>query len=178
MFVVAFKQNGLNWKKIKPTEQKDWEETRQAATKQRDELIFIYLYAFRKNTTALKEVKAINKKNTTAELVGTLANLIRIGKTYSELLEKIAFDFSQLDKGKELGYKLQDQRADFMATTPEKDKIKVLRDQAYTYLKLLADEIRNAGKFLFTKDQERLKGYEIAYYKKKKAHLKAITDTQ
>ncbi len=168
----------LKLKKIKPDIQKEWEKVKLAAITTRNELIFTYKYALRNNDRALNEVKQLNKKNTAAELVSTLNDLCRIGKKYCDLLESTSFDFSQLDTSKNLGIKVKITHSEYIADTPEKDKIKSLRDRSYTYLKLLADEIKAAGKFIFVKNTERLKGYEIAYYKKKKAHLKANADGQ
>lgn len=168
----TFQTEWLKLKKIKPKEQKLWEDTRQQAIEMRGGLIPIYRYAFRNDNPALKDLKSINKKNRTAELVSTLINLCRIGNTYSELLEKISFDFNQLETTKELAYKLQDQRSVYVAITPERDKIKSLRDQSYTYLKHLLDEIKNAGKFVFADNKERLQGYHFMYYKAKKALVK------
>ena len=162
---------------IKPTVQKEWQEVKLEAMATRNTLIFTYRYAFRNNDRALNEVKNLNKKNTAIELVATLINLCRIGKKYRDLLENISFDFSQLETTEKLAKKTQLTHSEYIADTPEKDKIKILRDQSYTYLKHSADEIKSAGKFIFSKNKARLEGYEIAYYKKKKAHLKTNDDT-
>lgn len=174
----SFQTEWLKLKKIKPDVQKKWEEIKQAAIASRNELIFTYKYAFINDDLALHEVKKLNRKNTAAELVGTLLDLCRIGKKYRDLLEKISFDFSQLETTKNLARKTQLTRSEYIVSTPEKDNIKTLRDKSYTHLKHLADDVKNAGKFIFAKNKERLKGYEIAYYKKKKAHLKENVDSQ
>ena len=167
-----FQTKWLNLKKIKPKEQKLWEDSRQQAIRIRDRFIPIYRYAFRNENSAIKDLKSINKKNKTADLVATLLYLCRIGNTYSELLEMVSFDFKQLEAAKELAYKLKNQRAVYVTSIPQRDKIKTLRDQSYTYLKLLADEIREAGKFVFANKKERLQGYRIAYFSKKRTSQK------
>lgn len=159
----------MKLKKIKPEKQALLEKSKQLAIEMRHELIFIYKYAFRNEEQALKDLKQIRKKNKTANLIRTLANLIRIGNTYPELLKKISFDFNQLDDARKLAYKLREQHSMFVASTPDKVKVKSLRDQSYTYLKLLLDEIKNAGKYVFAKNKERLPGYYSMYYKNKKA---------
>lgn len=166
-----FQTEWIKLKNIKPTEQKLWEESRKLAIELRGELIFTYKYAFKDDKTALKEVKKIKKQNKTANLVATLHNLYRIGNKYPELLEKISFDFNQLKDLSQLAYKLKNQRSEFVAITPDKEKFKHLRNQSYTYLKHLIDEIKDAGKYVFAKNKERLQGYHSRYYKDKKALL-------
>jgi hypothetical protein len=43
---------------------------------------------------------------------------------------------------------------------------KIIRDKAYTYMKALVDEIREAGKYVFRNDKNRLKGYSSEYWRK------------
>lgn len=162
----------LKLKKIKPSTQKNWEKVQRSAISIRKELLLKYKYAFRNNEHALHEIKKLSRKNTAAQLVATLASLYRIGSKYHDLLENISFDFSQLKTIEKLADEVRETSSEYRVSFPEKDKIKTLRDKSYTYLKHLADEIKNAGKFVFAKNNERLKGYEIAYFKKKKAHFK------
>ncbi|WP_421919251.1 hypothetical protein [Marinifilum sp.] len=159
----------MKLKKIKPEKQALLEENKQLAIEMRHELIFIYKYAFRNEEQALKVLKQVKKKNKTADLVATMFDLIRIGNTHTKLLEKISFEFNQLDDANKLAFKLQKQHSIFVASTPDKVKVKFLRDQSYTYLKLLLDEIKNAGKYVFAKNKERLSGYHSMYYKNKKS---------
>jgi len=53
----------------------------------------------------------------------------------------------------------------------------IIRDQAFTYLKLAVDEIRECGKFAFWRNPDRLKGYISKYWKqiKKSAPEKDAT---
>lgn len=166
----------LRLKKVKPDMQKEWEQTKRKAIATRDELMFTYKYAFRNNNTLLKELKKINKKNIASELVGDISTLCRIGNSHLDLLQKISFDPHQIQEASLLAREVQDEYSYFIVDTPDKDRIKTLRDKSYTYLKQLADEIKGAGKFVFTKNKERLQGYQIAYYKMKKTHLKADAD--
>lgn len=48
---------------------------------------------------------------------------------------------------------------------------KDVRDRAHTYLKKAVDDIRTAGKFLFWRDENRLRGY-VSQHKRKKAKAK------
>ncbi len=65
------------------------------------------------------------------------------------LIVKIGFDLSKLDlaatKAEEMGNLLGLANGD----KADQNQSKLLRDKAYTYLKELVDEIRDAGKYLF-----------------------------
>jgi hypothetical protein len=45
--------------------------------------------------------------------------------------------------------------------------LKIIRDKAYTHLKMLVDEVREAGKYVFRNNKNRLKGYSSSYWKKR-----------
>jgi len=61
--------------------------------------------------------------------------------------------------------------ADLLATANgdkvEKNASKTIRDKAYTHLKELVDEVRAAGKYLFWRNPNRLKGYTSEFWKRK-----------
>ena len=40
-------------------------------------------------------------------------------------------------------------------------------DKAYTHLKALADEVREAGKYLFWRNPDRMRGYTSEFWKRK-----------
>ena len=48
----------------------------------------------------------------------------------------------------------------------EPNNSKTIRDKAYTHLKALVDEIREAGKYVFWRNPNRYKGYVSHYWKK------------
>ena len=49
---------------------------------------------------------------------------------------------------------------------------KIIRDKAYTYMKSLVDEIREAGKYVFRKNPKRLDGYSSDYWRKQNQNKK------
>jgi hypothetical protein len=54
-----------------------------------------------------------------------------------------------------------------MAKTNRKNKLKKVRDKAFTYMKEAVDEIRIHGQYVFWKDEQRFKGYVSRYHKNK-----------
>jgi hypothetical protein len=48
----------------------------------------------------------------------------------------------------------------------EQNAYKIIRDKAYAHLKELVDEIREAGKYVFRNNKNRLKGYSSDYWRK------------
>jgi len=48
----------------------------------------------------------------------------------------------------------------------EKASMKITRDKAYNYLKELVEEVYKAGKYLFSNDDDKRKGYFSRYLNK------------
>ncbi|MBS2099871.1 hypothetical protein KEM10_16395 [Carboxylicivirga linearis] len=59
----------------------------------------------------------------------------------------------------------------------DSNESKIIRDKAYTYMKNLVDEIREAGKYVFRKNPKRLNGYSSAYWRKQNQNKKDSNST-
>jgi len=76
-----------------------------------------------------------------------------LGKAHPETLTNIGIDTTKLDTAATLS----DEMAELLATAngdkAEQNESKMIRDKAYTHMKELVDEIREAGKYVFWKDE-------------------------
>jgi hypothetical protein len=161
----------IHYKDTQSELDKRWKNDLQAGKDLKSEMLHYFTYAFRHNKDLQKILKYIRKGNTHADLVQDLANLTALGEANTELLEKVSFDHSILDKASELCPELGLLAGQYNGNKVRIREHKEFRDKTYTYLKQCLDEIRNAGKFVFRNNKKRLRGYMIAYYLKKKASL-------
>ena len=156
------------WNKDKYTKeeaQQEWDQKSPEAYDLKDELEHDFRFAFRKRPDLLNKIKAIEDGTGHADMVQDLNDLAELGKANLLLLKAINFKHSKLELaatqatelsillGKANGERLSDSEA------------KITRDRAYTYLKQAVDEIREAGKYVFWKDDARLKGYSSKYFR-------------
>lgn len=145
----------------------NWNVQADAAYDLRDELLHAFRYAFRNDSSLLSRVNAIAEGNGHDDMVQDLNDLAVLGRESPLVLNKIGFALEKLD----LAAALSDQMAGLLAmingAKKEGNSAKLLRDQAYTYLKELVDEVRACGKYVFWKDKRRLKGYQSDYWRKK-----------
>ena len=147
--------------------QKQWSEQSSIAYKLRDELIHHFKFAFRKDNELLKRVSAIKGGSGHADMFQDLSDLSVLGKEYGEKLKLIGFDFTLLDKANEMTKNLPTIFGKIKSKKGNTTDIKKFRDQCYTYLKQVVDEIREHGQYLFWKDEDRKKGYYSQHTKKK-----------
>ncbi len=100
-------------------------------------------------------------------MIQDLNDLAVLGKTNPEPLTLINFDVTKLDTAATMA----DEMAVILAAAngdKQKDsESKTIRDKAYTYLKVVLDEVRETGKYVFWKNQDRYIGYTSQYWKKK-----------
>lgn len=136
------------------------------------EILHDFNFAFRNHEDLIKLIKRIKLDHGFASLVQNLANLEKIGESNKQLLEKIHFNFNKLDKALHLSEILFFLRNNYKSSEENKHKQKVLRDKSYTYLKLLLDEVRLSGKYVFSGNKERLQGYKVNYFIQKRASQK------
>ncbi|MBK6267335.1 hypothetical protein JKA74_19995 [Marivirga sp. S37H4] len=79
------------------------------------------------------------------------------------LLQAINFEEEKLHKAASDASELSVLLAKANGERREDSSPKITRDKAYTYLKQAVDEIYEAGKYVFWKDEARKKGYKSNY---------------
>ncbi|WP_297092264.1 hypothetical protein [uncultured Draconibacterium sp.] len=148
--------------------QKRWTEEAPAAFELRDELLRTLRYAYRKDPALLSRVRAIAEGEGNDDLIQDLSDLSVLGKENPEPLTAMGFDLSLLDTAESESDNKATLLAEANGDKAIQNQSKVLRDKAYTHLKELSDEIREAGKFLFWNDKTRYKGYTLSYWTRRK----------
>lgn len=145
--------------------EQEWKKEAPAAFDLRDRLIHTFRFAFRKHEGLLTRVDEIAQGDTSSDMVQDLNDLAVLGKANPDLLAGVSFDLSLLDTAADWS----DQMGDLLGATngerKEVSEARVIRDQAFTLLKLSVSEIRECGKFAFWRKPDRLKGYSSDYQK-------------
>ena len=148
--------------------QVQWNEEAPAAYEFRDDLLRTFRYAFRKEEALLNRVRAIAEGDGHVDLIQDLNDLAVLGRENPEKFTGLDFEPATLDAAAALSDHLADLLAEANGDKAIQNESKVIRDKAYTHVKELADEIREAGKYLFWKDKNRYKGYTMEYWLRKK----------
>lgn len=160
----------LQWKSVnKETGEnlKKWKELSPEAFALKDELIHIFLYAYRKNPHLITTIKDIRKGNSQVEMIRALKNLSVLGLRNLKTIESINITKEKLIRASELSDDMALLLASYHTEQGSSYKTKDLQLKAYTYLRELVDEIRLAGKYVFWKDKTHLKEYASEYVRKK-----------
>lgn len=155
------------WTKERHTKeeaQQQWTKQAPLAVELKDRLEHTCRFAFRERPDLLNKIHEIEQGNGNADLVQDLSDLSVLGEANVELLSAIGFDIAVLAEAATLSQALSNLLAQVNGEQTDGNVTKVIRDQAYTLLKRSVDEIHSAGKFVFWKDKQRLKGYQSAYF--------------
>jgi len=164
---LGCKHAQLLWDKVykdKSNAEEEWKILAPVATDLRDELIHFCKFAHRNDKKLLDRVNRISEGYAQADLVMDLGNLAMLGKEYPEPLQNNGFDLSKLDKAEQLSDECNELLGRVHgARTSNNEGAKDMRDRAYSYLKQAVDAIREAGRFVFWKDEERAALYASAY---------------
>lgn len=156
--------------------QREWKLLSPEAYDLRDELIRDLRFAYRKDPVLLGRVSAIADGYGDDDMIQDLNDLSVLGKANPEPLTVIGIEITKLDNA---GTK-SDEMAELLATAngdkAEQNESKLIRDKAYTHLKELVDETREAGKYVFWKDEIRYRGYTSEYWRK--THRKSKNDSE
>lgn len=154
------KDNGLLWKK-----------SAVEAFELRNTLIHEFRFAYRKNEYLLGRVNAIAGSQNYAAVIQNLNDLSVLGKANPDELKTIEFNFSLLDVAAKLAKELGSLLATIRSES-DYSAVKIIRDQAFTYLKQAIDEICEIGQYVFWKTPERKKGYSSNYLRRARNKLK------
>jgi hypothetical protein len=139
--------------------QREWAAASPEAFAMRDELLHTFRYAYRNDAALMARVEEIAAGNTNADMIQDLNDLSLLGKNNTALLEAINFDLEKLDDAANASDELANILALANGDKSLQSESKSIRDKAYTHMKELVDQIRDAGKYLFWKNEKRYKGY-------------------
>ena len=147
----------------KQNKQKDaiaeWKGIASEAFDFRDDLLDEMEFAFRHQPELLQTVSQISEGESNADMIQDLNDIAVLGRNNLKPLEATGFDMTQLQKAAGLSDTLAGVLAEANGDRMEENEERILRDKAYTYLKIAVDEVRSYGKFVFRKDAQKLKVY-------------------
>ena len=146
--------------------QKEWAEQSPEAYEFRNDLLASLRFAYRNDDALLSRVSAITDGSGHADMIQDLNDIAVLGRENPDPLTAIGFDLTQFDLAATRADELADLLAEANGDKADPNKSKIIRDKAYTYLKDLVDEIREAGKYVFRNNKNRLKGYSSEYWRK------------
>ena len=155
--------------------QQQWKEVSPAAYDLRDTILHAMRYAYRNDPNLLMRVSGITEGSGHDDMIQDLNDCAVLGRENPEPLQAIGFNMNVLKQAAIVS----DEMADLLAVaTGDREsyrEVKVIRDQAYTFLKRAVDEVRACGQYVFWRDQDRLHGYASEYMResRRKSQAKA-----
>ncbi|HEY4788161.1 MAG TPA: hypothetical protein VIH57_19035 [Bacteroidales bacterium] len=152
--------------------QKEWKLQAPDAYKLHDDLIHDFLHAFFAIPDLLSKTQKIAEGSGNADMIQDLSDLSQLGKNNPEPLKKINFDVTLLDKAAALSTSLPVLLAQANGQKLGDNKMKILRDKSYAYMKQAVSEIRRNGQYAFWRNEDRRKGYVSRYYKQRPSATK------
>lgn len=143
--------------------QEDWSKLSPEAFDFRDILIHEFRHAFFKVPSLLAQIKAIDEGTGNADMIQDISDLLILGRDNLNLLARINLDPTFLDKAEEYTKILPDILAKANGLRNSDNPTRIMRDKAFTYMKIAVDEIRRNGVYKFWRTPERKKGYVSKY---------------
>lgn len=159
------------------TAQEQWAKEGPKAFALRDDLLRSFRYAFRNDESLLRRLTIIDEGNSNADMIQDLNSLAALGRDFLEQLNAINFDPALLDEAASAANSLSQLLAQANGETLSGKQQRIQRDQAYTYLKTIVDEVRACGKYVFHQNDARLVGY-ISQYGRRSNRQRATTAAQ
>ena len=129
----------------------------------RDKLVRDMRFAFRKDEALLKRVAGIADGTGHVDMVQDLSDLATLGRDYADTLAAVGVNPAELEQAAELADTLGTLLAGVAQDRMLGNGSRVLRDQAYTHLRLAVEEIREHGQYVFWNDEVRQDGYYSLY---------------
>lgn len=139
----------------------DWEAILPIASDFRERLIHSFFYAYRNQPVFLGQVKEIAKGDEETEMVNNFDYLITLARENPAPLHAVNFNFALVDDADFLLMKMSDIRnRAARETAPTVQAQYRMRAAAYTHLKEGIDTVRACGQYVFSRNANRLRGYE------------------
>lgn len=158
--------------------QEQWDAQEEGACDLIDECLHAFTYGYRNDEHLMGRVADIEEGTGQADMVQDLNDIAVLGREHPEPLEAIGFDMTLIDAAAEMAAEM----ADLLArkdSASDKNERRIIRDKAFSLLKMVVDDIYACGQYVFWKDKERCEMYSSAYRKayNKKRYRKKMQET-
>jgi hypothetical protein len=162
-------------KKSKSTSElkKEWARFSSEAINLHSEILHDFGFAFRKDPQLMVKLKEFSSGNSSSKLIQSLNDMAVLGEGQRSLLDVIHFEYSKMERAKELVPLLSELVAKMEREEKQKDETKEMRDKSYAFLKAIVDELKETAKYCLRKNPERLTGYLSDYWGKKNTQRRA-----
>lgn len=139
--------------------QKEWLEQSPLAYELRDEILHHYNFAYRQLPDLRKKVTRIREGAGHADMIQDLVELAVLGLKNPEPLTAIGFDLSLTQQAESCSRNMSTLLAMANGSKDDSSEIKLLRDKAYTLLAERMATIREHGRYVFWRNEERKEKY-------------------
>lgn len=139
--------------------QKEWLEQSPAAYDFRNELLHHFSFAYRNTPDVKKKVMRIREGGGHTDMIQDLVELAVLGEKNPDELTKIGFNVANLQTARNTSHSMSELLAASNGSKDESSANKDLRDKAYTLLLERVSIIREYGRYVFWKNEERREKY-------------------
>lgn len=137
----------------------DWKEQSPQAFAFRDELLHVFSFAYRNREDVRKKVARIREGSSNADMVQDLLEIAVLGEKYPDPLGEINFDLARLTVARTMSHGMSELLAAANGSADDGNATKIVRDKAYSLLFQKESTIREFGRYVFWKDEDRLSRY-------------------
>ena len=139
--------------------QMEWLAQSPVAYELKAELLHHFSFAYRDFPDIKKKVMRIREGGGHADMIQDLVELATLGEKHPEPLAAINFDTASLQNAKTTSHAMSELLAASNGSKDESSAAKTIRDKAYTLLFNKASAIREYGRYIFWKNNERREKY-------------------
>lgn len=139
----------------------EWQEQSPLAYALRNELLHHFSFAYRDREDVLKKVMRIREGGSNADMVQDLLEEAVLGEKYPEPLVAINFDLNLLQQARTVSHSMSELLATANGSDGDSNEAKLLRDKAFTLLDRADSAIREYGRYVFWKDDEKRDRYKL-----------------
>uniref|UniRef100_UPI00321788D4 hypothetical protein n=1 Tax=uncultured Draconibacterium sp. TaxID=1573823 RepID=UPI00321788D4 len=139
----------------------EWQEQSPQAYALRDELLHHFSFAYRKREDILKKVMRIREGGSNADMIQDLLEEAVLGEKYPEPLVAINLDLDWLQQARTVSHTMSELLATANGSDGDSSEAKILRDKAFTLLNKADSTIREYGRYVFWKDDEKRDRYKL-----------------
>jgi len=143
--------------------QKEWLEQSPTAYELRDEMLHHFSFAYRNYPDIKIKVSRIKEGSSHADMIQDLIELAVLGEKNPQPLTDINYDHSLNEKARVSSRAMSELLATANGSKDESSSNKLMRDKVYTVLTGHMRAIREYGKYVFWKNEERKEKYLSNY---------------